>query len=103
MTSAAPSATDTEDTRLLRTHSDPEEVRHKASDIVFHWSDHTDHSSILIGQGGGACGSPLPTPSPAGRRKSYIPGLGTTSSKFASVVEDTIKLNGAAHPVKEVR
>ena len=53
MTSAAPSATDsqlmerlasldTEDTRLLRTHSDPEEVRHKASDIVFHWSDHTD-------------------------------------------------------------
>ena len=67
-----------EDTRLLRTHSDPEE-------------------------GGGQCGSPLPTPSPGRRRKSYIPGLGTTSSKFASVVEDTIKLNGAAHPVKEVR
>ena len=58
---------------------------------------------LIIDQGCGQCGSPLPTPSPAGRRKSYIPGLGTTSSKFASLVEDTIKLNGAAHPVKEVR
>ena len=59
MTSAAPSATDsqlmerlasldTEDTRLLRTHSDPEEVRHKASDTASHWSYDIRHCLSLV-------------------------------------------------------
>ena len=44
--------------------------------------------------------SPLPTPSPAGRRKSFIPGVGR--DKLATVVSESIKLNGAIHQMKEV-
>ena len=44
--------------------------------------------------------SPLPTPSPAGRRKSFIPGVGR--DRLASVVTESIKLNGAIHQMKEV-
>ena len=45
--------------------------------------------------------SPLPTPSPAGRRKSFIPGVGR-GDKLATVVSESIRLNGAIHQMKEV-
>ena len=45
--------------------------------------------------------SPLPTPSPAGRRKSFIPGVGR-GDKLASVVSESLRLNGAIHQMKEV-
>ena len=48
------------------------------------------------------CRSPLPSPSPRCRRRSFIPGLGHRD-KFAQVVEESLKLNGGPPLLKEVR
>ena len=56
---------DTEDGRLIRQRSNPDQENF---------------------------GSPLPTPSPSHRRRSYIPGI--SRDRLATVVSESVKLNG---------